>query len=203
LSLPFPLKMYWLYSWFADLLKYLGLSQKSGKLVFLGLDNAGKTTLLHRLKDDRIGQHVPTLLPTAEELSLGGVRLLTYDLGGHQQARRVWREYTPAVDGIVFIVDVTDHERISEASIELESLMADETVAAVPIVVLGNKIDKAGALSEEQLKWALGLQHRCTGKGTNMAKDDCANRQIDVFMCSVVMRQGYGEAIRWLARYLD
>ncbi|GMS92461.1 hypothetical protein PENTCL1PPCAC_14636, partial [Pristionchus entomophagus] len=170
-------EMAWLYSWLTDLLTYFGLSQKSGKLVFLGLDNAGKTTLLYRLKDDRMGQHVPTLLPTAEELSLGNVRFLTYDLGGHVQARRVWKEYTPAVDGIVFIVDVADHGRLEEARVELASLMQDEQVGAVPIVVLGNKIDKAGALSEDQIKWALGLQHRCTGKGEKAQKDS-ENRPI-------------------------
>ena len=80
-------------------------------------------------------------------------------------ARRVWKDYFPAVDAVVFLIDVADAERMQESRVELESLLQDEQIASVPVLILGNKIDKPGALSEDQLKWQLNIQHMCTGKG--------------------------------------
>jgi GTP-binding protein SAR1 len=190
-----------LWDWINGALSFLGLYKKSGKLVFLGLDNAGKTTLLHMLKDDKLAQHVPTLHPTSEELTLGNIRFTTFDLGGHAQVRRVWKDYFPAVDAIVFLIDVWDRERLNESMVELESLLSDEQLAACPILLLGNKIDKQGAAGEGEIRQMFNLHGKTSGQG-NVPRDSLRSRPMELFMCSVKQREGYGEAFRWLSQYL-
>jgi GTP-binding protein SAR1 len=193
--------MSFLWNWVTGALQMLGLMNKSGKLMFLGLDNAGKTTLLHMLKDDRLAVHEPTLHPTSESLTMGGINFTTFDLGGHAQARRVWKEYFPAVDGIVFLVDVADQSRLVEARAEIHSLMADEAIADAPILILGNKIDMAMACNEDQCRGFFGIQ--TTGKGKVPLENLNGNRPVEIFMCSVLKKQGYGEAFTWLSQYIN
>ncbi|HEY9817033.1 MAG TPA: ADP-ribosylation factor-like protein, partial [Candidatus Obscuribacterales bacterium] len=154
-----------LIEWFYGLLESLGLANKKARLLFLGLDNAGKTTLLRMLRDNCLKQHAPTHHPTSEQLVMGGIQIQAYDLGGHKEARRLWKDYFSAVDGIVFLTDTAerDPQRLQDMRLELDGLLIDPALATTPIVVLGNKIDIPGAMSEPQLRDYLGL-HQTTGR---------------------------------------
>lgn len=187
-------------NFFKDLLGYLGIYKKDAKILFLGLDNAGKTTLLRRLKDDRMVQHDPTMYAHAEELTLGNVRFKAYDLGGHVAARKAWKNYFPSVDGVIYLVDSADRDRFDESKKELDGILNCPELAKVPMVILGNKIDKKEAASEEDLRLALGLASKTQFGVQKLSSVD--GRPMEVFMCSVAKKMGYAEGFRWLGGLL-
>lgn len=179
-------------SFFKNVLGYLGLYNKHANLMFLGLDNAGKSTLLHLLKTDQYTQTLPTGQPNSEELKMGNIRFNTFDLGGHETARKIWKDYFPAVDGIIFLIDSADYKRLDEVRTELENILISPELANIPIAILGNKIDMPGAVSEEDLKKAIDFYGLT-------AKD---NRPIELFMCSLVRKLGYSKPLQWIATFL-
>lgn len=190
-----------------SLLLRLGLANKNAKILFLGLDNAGKTTLLHILKGEAsdgtraLKVHLPTQQPTMEELQIAGCTFKAFDLGGHDIARKVWKDYYPQCDAVVFLVDAFDRGRFIEAKNVLDGLLTNSDVAEVPFLVLGNKIDLGRAASEDELLTQLGLsKHMMTGKDAATLSDGV--RPMECFMISVVRGSGYAEGFRWLSKYI-
>ena len=106
------------------------------------------------------------------------------------------------VDAVVYLVDAFDKERFAESKKELDALLSDEALANVPFLILGNKIDIPYAASEEELRFHLGLANCTTGKGkVNLAGTNV--RPLEVFMCSIVRKMGYGDGFKWVSQYIN
>lgn len=177
---------------FNSFLYYLGLYNKKANLLFLGLDNAGKSTLLHVLKTDKIVQTRPTIHPHSEELKIGNIILNTYDLGGHLTARLIWKDYFPNVNAILFLIDSVDTKRFNEVKTELEKILKSPELINIPIALLGNKIDMSGAVSIDELKEALNYDEI-------IAKE---TRPMEIFMVSVTKKIGFTNALEWICKQL-
>ena len=192
--------MSFILNFFKDALYKLGLWKKNAKILFLGLDNAGKSTLLVVLKTGRVTQVDPTKHAHSEHLTLGNVNMNAFDLGGHEAMRKVWREYFPKIDAIVYMIDAADPSRFQESRAEFERIMNTPEIGRVPVLVLGNKIDKNGAVSEDELRLALGLAQQMP---FGLQKVEAVNgKPVEVFMCAITKKTGFAEGFKWLTKYV-
>eukprot|EP00123_Amoebidium_parasiticum_P021765 comp7337_c0_seq1/m.3037 comp7337_c0_seq1/g.3037 ORF comp7337_c0_seq1/g.3037 comp7337_c0_seq1/m.3037 type:complete len:187 (-) comp7337_c0_seq1:336-896(-) len=132
------------------------LGKEPARILMLGLDNAGKTTILYRLQGELVNT-VPTVGFNVESLKFSNVALNVWDIGGQDKVRPLWRHYFEGTRGLVFVVDSSDSRRVPEAADELVMLLGEPEMATVPVLVLANKQDMPSALKPEQLGVLLKL----------------------------------------------
>ena len=170
-------------------------------MVFLGLDNAGKTTLFGFLSNGIVQTHTPTQRSTSNTLDIYGIKFQAYDVGGHTEAREIWDDILIDATSIVFMIDATERNqhRIKEAQDILNRILLDQRYSNVPILIFGNKIDKAemNPMSEAEMRLVYGLENT-TGKMTKSSNLD-GMRPIELFMCSVLRKANLQEGLQWIA----
>ncbi|XXQ30000.1 ADP-ribosylation factor-like protein 1 [Plasmodiophora brassicae] len=132
---------------------------KERRLLLLGLDNAGKTTLLNRIhKPDSISTAtIPTVGFNMQHCVVDNVHIAMWDLGGQTSIRRYWRLYVKNTDAIIYVVDSTDRDRFELARTELLGVLEEEELGGVMVLVMANKQDIPGATPAGDLSNALGL----------------------------------------------
>jgi len=121
--------------------------------LILGLDNAGKTTILYKLQnesDDEI-QTIPTIGFNVETLQYKNIKFQVWDLGGQTSIRPYWRCYYPNTDAIIFVVDSADKERLAIARQELHAMLEEEELKDSILLVFANKQDQQGALGAKHV----------------------------------------------------
>ena len=112
------------------------------KILILGLDSAGKTTLIYKLKQNEVTNTVPTTGFSVETLSpLNNVSITLWDVGGQEKIRSQWKRGFHDTHGLFFVVDSSDQHRFGEAREVLSSVLSSEDLIGVPLVVLANKQD--------------------------------------------------------------
>mmetsp|Transcript_8471 Transcript_8471/g.23911 ORF Transcript_8471/g.23911 Transcript_8471/m.23911 type:complete len:183 (-) Transcript_8471:100-648(-) len=170
------------------LLNILGKIRKEGKearILVLGLDNAGKTTILKKLSEEDITHIMPTQGFNIKTLVHDGFKLNVWDIGGQKTIRPYWANYYEGTDGLVYVVDSSDRRRLEEAGKELQGLLEEEKLGAVPLIVFANKQDLMQSLPANEISDCLRLH----------AIND---RNWTVQACSAKNADGLQEGMEWL-----
>merc|ERR1711976_96171 len=165
------------------------LGKKDVRMLMVGLDAAGKTTILYQLKMGETVKTIPTIGFNVETLDYKGLNFTVWDVGGQDKIRVLWKHYYQNTDGLIFVVDSNDKDRVDDASDELKKMLAEEELKDCVVLVMANKQDLSGAMSPNDVTEKLGMSQL---KG----------RQWLVQGTSATTGQGLKEALDWMAGVL-
>ena len=144
--------------------KYFFCFKKHVRIIMIGLNGAGKTSILYQLKLSDLVETIPTIGFNVEEIRYKSLNISIWDMGGNNiiyenEVRKLWRHYYLEADGIIFVVDSTDKERFEQAKQALSLLIFDEELKGVPLLVYANKQDLNEAVYPNELFEYLNLKN--------------------------------------------
>nr|XP_013009424.1 E3 ubiquitin-protein ligase TRIM23 isoform X2 [Cavia porcellus] len=160
------------------------------RVVTLGLDGAGKTTILFKLKQDEFMQPIPTIGFNVETVEYKNLKFTIWDVGGKHKLRPLWKHYYLNTQAVVFVVDSSHRDRINEAHSELAKLLTEKELRDALLLIFANKQDVAGALSVEEITELLSLHKLCCGRSWYIQG------------CDARSGMGLYEGLDWLSRQL-
>eukprot|EP00744_Colponema_vietnamica_P002516 GILI01003927.1.p1 GENE.GILI01003927.1~~GILI01003927.1.p1 ORF type:complete len:179 (+),score=47.44 GILI01003927.1:37-573(+) len=161
---------------------------KDPRILILGLDNAGKTTILKKLTEDDdykgpIAPEGPTQGFNVKSLNVAGREAKLCDLGGQRSLREYWQDYYQSTDCLMYVVDASDQRRLEEAHETFNEVVA--AVPRLPILVFANKQDLATAKTAHIVAELLELT-------------ECRDRKWQIQGCSAKTGEGLEEGINWI-----
>ncbi|KAH3744912.1 ADP-ribosylation factor 1 [Pelomyxa schiedti] len=136
---------------------FSGLGRKDMRILMVGLDAAGKTTILYKLKLGEIVTTIPTIGFNVETVEYKNINFTVWDVGGQDKIRPLWRHYFQNTQGLIFVVDSNDRERISEAHDELQKMLNEDELREAIVLVFANKQDLPNAMTVSELTDKLGM----------------------------------------------
>ncbi|CAK4079232.1 unnamed protein product [Aphanomyces euteiches] len=167
-----------------------GFSSKKRRIILLGLDAAGKTTILYKLKLHETIHTVPTIGFNVETFTYKNVEFTAWDIGGQDKLRPLWRHYFQNTDAVIFVVDSNDTVRMQLASDELHHMFQEAALRDAKLLVYANKQDLPGALSSSEIVEKLSLK-------------SVTSNPWFIQPCSAVAATGLYEGLEWLCKTLN
>jgi ADP-ribosylation factor protein 1 len=156
------------------------------RILMVGLDAAGKTTILYKLKLGEIVTTIPTIGFNVETVEYKNLKFTMWDVGGQDKLRPLWRHYFQNTNGIIFVVDSNDRDRVAQARDELQKMLAEDELRNAVLLVFANKQDLPNAMSTTEVQEKLGLH---------------SLRQRNWFIqgCCATTAQGLYEGLDWMS----
>lgn len=160
--------------------------EKEMRILMVGLDNAGKTTIVMRINGEDTSSISPTLGFNIKTIEYQSYRLNIWDVGGQKTIRSYWRNYFEQTDGLVWVVDSSDLRRLDDCKEELHNLLKEERLSGSSLLILANKQDIQGALRPAEIAKVLNLE----------AMDN--SRHWQIVGCSAFTGEGLLAGFDWL-----
>lgn len=163
--------------------------KKEMRILMVGLDAAGKTTILYKLKLGEVVTTIPTIGFNVETVEYRNISFTVWDVGGQDKIRPLWRHYYQNTQGLIFVVDSNDRTRFEDAREELHRMMNEDELRDAVILVFANKQDLPDAATAAEITDKLGL-HTIRGRNWYI-QSTCATSG-----------DGLYEGLDWLSRAL-
>jgi len=133
------------------------LGKQEKKILMLGLDATGKTTILNKLELGEVVTTNPTIGFNVETVEYKNISFTVWDLGGQDKIRPLWKNYYSNTQALIFVVDSIDINRIDDAREQLDKLLCDEELHEAVLLVLANKQDLPNAMNVTEITDKLDL----------------------------------------------
>ncbi|EMR10551.1 hypothetical protein PNEG_01257 [Pneumocystis murina B123] len=163
---------------------------KEIRILMLGLDNAGKSTIVKKISGEDVTTISPTVGFNIKTLIWDCYKLNIWDIGGQKVLRGYWRNYFECTDAIVWTVDLTDRMRVKECCEVLKILLKEDRLLGTSLLILGNKCDMESGMDIEELKSYLELE-------------DITSHSYNIFKVSALLGLKLYDAFKWLIEDIE
>ncbi|KAB8297253.1 hypothetical protein EYC80_002620 [Monilinia laxa] len=168
-----------------SVLRKARLKDKEMRILMLGLDNAGKTTIVKKIMGEDVNTVSPTLGFIIKTIEHDGYKLNIWDVGGQKTLRSYWRNYFEKTDALIWVVDATDRLRIEDCREELHALLQEERLSGASLLVFANKTDVNGCMKETEIQEMLEL-------------DAIRTHKWHIINCSAMTGKNLKEGLAWV-----